>query len=97
MRDILVSQIVLQCPSVVPVVGELEPAGVTEHVRVGGEGQCRRLARPGHELTDVAVGAQCTVTVYFKPTSTGSKSATLKVTPGGGAAVKTVALTGTGT
>jgi len=47
--------------------------------------------------TQLAVGAQCTVAVYFKPTSTGSKSATLKVTPGGGAAVKTVALTGTGT
>ena len=47
--------------------------------------------------TQLAVGAQCTAAVYFKPTSTGSKSATLKVTPGGGAAVKTVALTGTGT
>ena len=44
----------------------------------------------------LVVGAKCTVSVKFKPTSTGSKSATLKITPGGGAAVKTVALSGTG-
>ena len=44
----------------------------------------------------VAVGGKCTVSVKFKPTSTGSKSATLVVTPGGGAAAKSVALYGTG-
>ena len=45
----------------------------------------------------VAVGGKCTVSVKFKPTSTGSKSATLVVTPGGGVAAKSVALYGTGT
>jgi archaellin len=44
----------------------------------------------------LAAGASCTVSAVFKPTSTGAKSATLKVTPGGGAAAKTVALSGTG-
>ena len=44
----------------------------------------------------LSVGGQCTVSVKFKPTSTGSKSATLKVTPGGGATFKSVALSGTG-
>jgi hypothetical protein len=44
----------------------------------------------------VAIGGSCTVSVVFKPTSTGAKSATLQVTPGGGAAPKSVALSGTG-
>lgn len=44
----------------------------------------------------VAVGASCTINVRFKPTSTGSKAATLRVTAGGGAGVKTVSLSGTG-
>jgi beta-lactam-binding protein with PASTA domain len=39
--------------------------------------------------------AACTISVVFKPTSAGAKSATLKVTPSGVAA-KSVALTGTG-
>jgi hypothetical protein len=45
----------------------------------------------------VAVGGSCKVSVVFKPTSTGSKSAALIVTPGGGAAPKSVPLSGTGT
>ena len=45
----------------------------------------------------MSVGGKCTISVKFKPTSTGSKSAILKVTPGGGASAKTVALSGTGT
>jgi hypothetical protein len=45
----------------------------------------------------VSVGGKCTISVTFKPTSTGSKSANLRVRPGGGASVKTVALSGTGT
>lgn len=44
----------------------------------------------------VPVGGSCSASVKFKPTSTGAKSSTLRVTPGGGAAVKTVALSGTG-
>jgi hypothetical protein len=46
--------------------------------------------------TSVAVGAQCTANVVFKPTSTGVKSAILTAKGGGGAANKTVSLTGTG-
>ena len=45
----------------------------------------------------VPAGGTCTVTVRFKPTSTGNKSAILRVTPGGGASAKTVTLSGTGT
>jgi len=51
-----VSEVVLQRPRVVPVVRELEPAGVAEHVWVGGERQPGRQAGPGHELADVARG-----------------------------------------
>jgi arylsulfatase A len=44
----------------------------------------------------LSAGASCTVTVTFKPTSSGSKPATLVVTPGNGAAAKSVALSGSG-
>jgi Gametolysin peptidase M11 len=44
----------------------------------------------------VAVGGNCRVSVVFKPTSTGAKSAVLRVTPGGGAAAKSVSLSGRG-
>jgi sugar lactone lactonase YvrE len=46
--------------------------------------------------TSVPVGGSCTISVTFRPTSTGSKTATLTVTAGGGAGTKTVALSGTG-
>ena len=45
----------------------------------------------------VLVGESCTASVTFSPTWKGSKSASLKITPGGGAAAKSVALTGNGT
>jgi hypothetical protein len=45
----------------------------------------------------VAVGGTCTVSVTFNPRSTGNKFASLRITPGGGASEKSVALTGTGT
>jgi hypothetical protein len=44
----------------------------------------------------VPVGSQCTISVVFKPGSIGSKSAKLNV-KSGGAALQTVALSGTGT
>jgi hypothetical protein len=46
--------------------------------------------------TSVAVGASCAISIKFKPTSTGPKSATLNVTGGGGAGTQTVVLSGTG-
>jgi hypothetical protein len=55
-----------------------------------------QFARTTNCATRVAIGGSCTVSVVFKPTSTGAKSATLQVTPGGGAAPKSVALSGTG-
>ena len=46
--------------------------------------------------TSLAANSSCFVDVAFKPTSAGSKSATLTVTPGGGATAKSVTLKGTG-
>lgn len=46
---------------------------------------------------ELAVGGTCKVSVKFKPTSIGAKSAGLRITPGGGASIATIALTGTGT
>ena len=43
----------------------------------------------------MAVGASCTISVVFKPTTGGAKSGTLTVTGGGGAGTKAVALSGT--
>jgi hypothetical protein len=47
--------------------------------------------------TSVASGASCTINVIFKPTSVGSKAASLKVTMGGNAGSESAALTGFGT
>jgi len=47
--------------------------------------------------TSVGPGASCTISVGFKPTTTGSRSATVSIADGGGASPQTVALTGTGT
>jgi hypothetical protein len=47
--------------------------------------------------TSVVIGGNCTIRVVFKPTSTGSKTATLNVNAGGGAGTQAVALSGTGT
>ncbi|MDH4023522.1 MAG: choice-of-anchor D domain-containing protein [Gammaproteobacteria bacterium] len=44
----------------------------------------------------VPVGGSCSVSVKFKPTSTGLKSASLKVAAGGGASAQYVALSGNG-
>jgi trimeric autotransporter adhesin len=45
----------------------------------------------------LSAGGTCTASVRFKPTSAGSKPATLVIAPGNGAAAKSVALSGTGT
>jgi hypothetical protein len=55
-----------------------------------------QFARTHNCPAQLAIGGSCTVSVVFKPTSAGAKSATLRVTPGGGAALKSVALSGTG-
>jgi Abnormal spindle-like microcephaly-assoc'd, ASPM-SPD-2-Hydin len=55
-----------------------------------------QFARTHNCPARVAVGGSCTVSVVFKPTSTGAKSAILRVTPGGGAAPKSVSLSGRG-
>jgi hypothetical protein len=46
--------------------------------------------------TTVAPGASCTITVTFKPTATGVRTANVSVADGGGGSPQTVALTGTG-
>jgi hypothetical protein len=56
-----------------------------------------QFARTHNCPARVAVGGSCTVSVLFKPTTTGAKSAILLVTPGGGAAPRSVPLSGTGT
>jgi hypothetical protein len=45
----------------------------------------------------LAVGGSCTISVSFKPTTTGAKNETLNVNAGGGAGTQKVALSGTGT
>src|SRR5437899_10349726 len=50
--DVAVAQPLLQGAGVHAVVGELEAAGVPEHVRVDGEGEVGRLADPGDELLE---------------------------------------------
>jgi hypothetical protein len=45
----------------------------------------------------VVGGASCTISIRFKPTATGLRSATLDVNDDGGGSPQTVALYGTGT
>jgi hypothetical protein len=52
----LLAEVMLQRSGVMPVICQLEPAGVPKHVRMGGEGQGCSLASPGHQLADVARG-----------------------------------------
>ncbi|MBI1739549.1 MAG: hypothetical protein HYR57_01515, partial [Candidatus Koribacter versatilis] len=44
----------------------------------------------------IAGGANCAVSVAFKPTVTGKRKATLKVSSNGGGSPQTAALTGVG-
>jgi len=48
--DISVTEIVLQGASIVAVVGKLEAASVTKHVRMDGERHFGGLAKPCHEV-----------------------------------------------
>ena len=55
-----------------------------------------QFARTSNCPAQVAAGGSCTVSVVFKPTSTGAKSAVLQITPGGGAALQSASLRGKG-
>src|SRR5262249_22245002 len=44
--DILVPEVVLQCPRVVAVIGKFEPAGVAKHVRMHAEWHLGGLPEP---------------------------------------------------
>jgi hypothetical protein len=46
--------------------------------------------------SSIAIGGSCTINAVFKPTTTGSKSATVSVNTGEGAGTQSVTLTGTG-
>ncbi|HEX5649616.1 MAG TPA: choice-of-anchor D domain-containing protein, partial [Steroidobacteraceae bacterium] len=57
----------------------------------------RQFVRAENCPSYLDVGAACTVRVYFKPTSTGSKTATVTIWTGGGAGPMVVPVAGTGT
>ncbi len=50
--DIFVAHVVLKRPCVMPVVGELIPGGVSEHVRVDREWQLRGHSGPGDHFQE---------------------------------------------
>ena len=52
MRDVPVSEILLDRARVVPVVRELEPGRVPQHVRMDGEGEFRSIAGAREELPE---------------------------------------------
>ena len=54
--NIPVPEVVLNRPRVVPVIGELVPAGVTQHVGMNRKAQPSLLTRPRHELPHRGVG-----------------------------------------
>ena len=45
----------------------------------------------------IAAGANCTVTVTFKPTATGTRRAVVSISDDGGGSLQKIALSGTGT
>ena len=65
-------------------------------IKLGGNNP-KQFSQTNNCGVEIAAAAACTVTVTFKPTSLGIKSARLAITPGGGASKKTVSLSGTGT
>jgi hypothetical protein len=50
--DILVPEVVLQSARIVAIVGELEAAGVAQHVRMDGKRHLNGLAEPCHEVME---------------------------------------------
>jgi len=50
--NVLVAQIVLQGASIVAVIGQLEAAGMTQHVRMDGERYLGGFAEPYHEMVE---------------------------------------------
>ncbi len=44
MRDVLVPEVLLDRPRILALAGELETAGMPQHVRVDGEGEFGELA-----------------------------------------------------
>src|SRR5262245_65413254 len=57
--DVLVPEIVLQGPRVVAIVGELEPTGMTKHVRVDREWHLGGLADALDEAVGICGGHWC--------------------------------------
>src|SRR5882724_5113767 len=49
-RDVPMPEVVLDRPRIVPLVRQLEPAGMPEHVGMGREAELRLPARPRHDL-----------------------------------------------
>lgn len=47
--------------------------------------------------TGIAAGANCTISVTFKPTATGARSASVSITDNGGGSPQKISLSGTGT
>jgi hypothetical protein len=54
--DVAVPEPLLDRAGVVAIMGELEPTGVPEHVRVDGEGELGLLADAAHELLEAGHG-----------------------------------------
>jgi hypothetical protein len=51
-RDVAVPEVVLNRPRVMPVVGQLEPRRVAEHVRVDWEAELGDPAGSAHQFSD---------------------------------------------
>jgi hypothetical protein len=47
-------EVSLQCPGIDAVIGQLEAAGMAQHVRMDGEAETGRLASAGNELLETA-------------------------------------------
>jgi hypothetical protein len=54
--DVLVSEVVLQRPGIVALIGELQAAGVAQHMRMDWERKLRLHTRSGDQFADVAGG-----------------------------------------
>jgi hypothetical protein len=50
--NVLVPEVVLQCPRVMTIVGKLEAAGMAQHVGMHGKGHLGGLAQPCNEMVE---------------------------------------------